>query len=45
MPAAVWWTLAIGAMLAMFAACVLVVAVGVRMLERILVRRRQRAAR
>jgi hypothetical protein len=42
MPAAVWWVIAVGAMVGMFAACVILVAVGVRMLENALARRRQR---
>jgi hypothetical protein len=42
MPAAVWWTIAILSMVGMFAACVIVVAVGLRVLENALARRRQR---
>lgn len=42
MPAAVWWTIAIAAMVGMFAACVLLVVAGVRVLENALARRRQR---
>ena len=42
MPAAIWWTLAIVAMAGMFAACVVIVALGVRLLERVLARRRAR---
>ena len=42
MPAAVWWILAIGAMVGLFAACVVVVAVGLRLLESAFARRRQR---
>jgi hypothetical protein len=42
MPAAVWWVLAIGAMVGMFAVCVVVVAVGLRVFENALARRRQR---
>lgn len=42
MPTAVWWVVAVGAMVGMFAACVLLVAVGVRVLENALARRRQR---
>ena len=42
MPAAVWWVLAIGAMVGMFVACVIAVSVGVRLLELALARRRQR---
>jgi hypothetical protein len=41
MPAAAWWTLAILAMVGLFAACVIVVAVGLRVLENVLARRRQ----
>jgi hypothetical protein len=41
---AIWMVLAIGAMVGMFAACVIVVAVAVRMLENALAKRRQRQA-
>ena len=43
MPAAVWWVLAIAAMAGMFAACVIVVSVGLRALENARARRQQRA--
>ena len=42
MPAAVWWILAIGAMVGMFCACVIVVALGLRVLENALARRQRR---
>jgi hypothetical protein len=41
MPAAMWWTLAIAAMVGMFAGSVVVVTVGIRLLEGMLARRRQ----
>jgi hypothetical protein len=41
MATAVWTVLAIGAMAGMFAACILAVTVGVRLLENMLARRRQ----
>lgn len=42
MPAVVWWILAIGAMVGMFAACVIVVAVGLRLFENAIARRQHR---
>lgn len=42
MATAVWWVVAVGAMVGTFAACVILVAVGVRVLENVLARRRQR---
>jgi hypothetical protein len=42
MPAAVWWTIAIVAMVGMFAACVIAVSVGLRLFENALARRRRR---
>jgi putative Ca2+/H+ antiporter (TMEM165/GDT1 family) len=42
MATAVWWVVAVGAMVGMFAACVILVAAGVRVLENVLARRRQR---
>ena len=42
MPAAVWWTIAILAMAGMFAACVIAVAIVLRVLENALAKRRQR---
>jgi small basic protein len=42
MATAVWWVVAVGAMVGLFAACVILVAVGVRVLENVLARRRQR---
>ena len=43
MPAALWWVLAIAAMVGIFAACVIVVALGLRLLESALARRRTAA--
>jgi hypothetical protein len=40
MPAAAWWILAIAAMVGMFAACVILVAVALRVFENALARRR-----
>jgi hypothetical protein len=42
MATAVWWVVAVGAMVGLFAACVILVAVGLRVLENVLARRRQR---
>jgi hypothetical protein len=42
MPAVVWWILAFGAMVGLFAACVIAVAVGLRVLENALDRRQRR---
>jgi chloramphenicol 3-O-phosphotransferase len=44
MAAVIWMILAIGTMAAVFAGCVVVVAVGVRVLEDVLAKRRQRQA-
>lgn len=42
MATAVWWVVAVGAMVGMFATCVLLIAAGVRVLENVLARRRRR---
>jgi hypothetical protein len=44
MSTAVWTVFAVGSMVGIFAACVIAVAVGVRMLERALGKRRKKAA-
>ncbi len=41
---AVWTVLAVGAMVGIFAACVIAVVIGVRMLERVRTKRRERPA-
>ena len=42
MAAAIWMVLAVGTMMGMFAACVVVVVVGVRVLENLLAKHRQK---
>lgn len=44
MSTAVWTVFAVGAMVGIFAACVVAVVVGVRLLERIVVKRREKRA-
>lgn len=44
MSTAVWTVFAVGAMVAIFASCVIVVAAGVRLLEEALAKRRARRA-
>jgi hypothetical protein len=44
MALAVWTVLALAALVGMFAACVIVVAAGIRVLEGVLAKRREKAA-
>jgi hypothetical protein len=45
MSTAIWTVLAVGAMIGMFAACVVVVTAGVRMLEGAVAKRREKGGR